>query len=253
MEIGKRMKKPAVVRPTDDVTKIGEAFGTPVVVKGVTWFPLMELFVWVFTTWWAGKRGPERSFWQRACIGALTMPVIVGSEWCHNFAHAAAARLVGKPMDVLRITWGTPLVVYYDIHDPTVTPRQHIVRALGGPLFNALLLPALYPIRKATSPTSIGREIADAAIGMNTFLCTVALLPLPMIDGGPILKWSLVERGHQPQEADEVVKKVDGVLGGILGIASGIAFKKKRPALGILLALFAAAAIGIASGLLREE
>jgi Zn-dependent protease len=247
------MKKPAVVRPTDEVTKIGEAFGTPVVVKGKTWFPLMEFMVWCFTTWWAGKRDPSRSLWQRVGVGAMTMPVIVGSEWCHNFAHAAAARLVEKPMDALRITWGTPLVVYYDIQDPDVTPRQHIVRALGGPVFNALLLPALFLIRKAVPTKAVAREVVDAALGTNTFLCTIALLPLPFIDGGPILKWSLVERGRQPEEADEVVKKVNGVLGGILGIASGITFKRKRRALGVLLALFAGTAIGIALGFLREE
>jgi len=72
--------------------------------------------------WVAKKRVPERSWLQSLGIGALTMLVVLGSEWCHNLAHAAAARMVGKPMDAIRITWGMPLVVYYDINDENVTP-----------------------------------------------------------------------------------------------------------------------------------
>jgi hypothetical protein len=121
------MKKPVVVSPSDEVTQIGTIFDTPVVVKGRTWLPAAELVIWVFTTWLAGKRRPERTLFQRMGVGLLTMPILLGLEWCHNFAHAAAAYLIGKRMDAMRITWGTPLVVYYDINDTTVTPRQHIL------------------------------------------------------------------------------------------------------------------------------
>ena len=48
------------------------------------------------------------------------MPIVLGSEWCHNLAHAAAARAIGKPVDAIRITWGMPLLVYYDINDKNV-------------------------------------------------------------------------------------------------------------------------------------
>ena len=62
------------------------------------------------------------------------MTAILGSEWCHSLAHAAAARSIGKPMDALRIDWGMPLVVYYDVDNEKVAPREHIIRALGGPV-----------------------------------------------------------------------------------------------------------------------
>ena len=161
------MIKPPVVRPTDEVTAVGRIFGTPLVVKGKTWLPLIELGAWGLMARAAGKRRPERSWLARLGVGALTMPIVVGSEWCHNLAHAAAARLVGKPMDVLRITWGTPLVVYHDIADKTVTPRQHIIRALGGPVFNALVLPVALLLRRRTHPDSVARDVANAAVGAN--------------------------------------------------------------------------------------
>lgn len=245
--------KPSVVEPADSVTVVGRVFGTPVVVKGKTWLPLIELPVWGVMAWIAGKRRPERSWQARLGIGALTMPVVVGSEWYHNFAHAAAARWVGKPMDVLRITWGTPLVVYYVLDDPSVTPRQHIVRALGGPAANAVAFLICLLLRRCTRPDSVAREIAGTAVWTNGFLCTVGLLPLPGIDGGPILKWSLVQRGRTPQEADRVVERVDSVLGVILGIAAGWAFKQRRWILGAVLAQFAVLALGLGLRLIREH
>jgi hypothetical protein len=53
------------------------------------------------------------------------------------------------------------------------------------------------------------------------------------IDGGPILKWSLVDKGRSLEEADETVKKVNLALGSGLGIAAGAAMKKRRIWLGV--------------------
>ena len=247
------MQKPAAVRPTDEVTVVGHLFGTPVVVKGRTWLPLTQVAVWLTMAWHAGREHPERPWGKRLGTGALTMAAILGSEWCHNLAHAAAARLVGRPMDALRVTWGMPLVVYYDVNDQTVTPGQHIARALGGPALNALLLPFALLLRKLARPGTIPRDVANAAAGMNLFLSTASLLPIPGIDGGPILKWALVSRGSAPEDADEAVKAVDRVVGAGLGVAASLAFKKERRFLGAILAMFSLLSLVVGFGLLREQ
>jgi Zn-dependent protease len=246
------MKKPSVVAPTDDVETVGEIFGTPVVVKGGTWFPLTELVVWLIMAWVADRKRPDRSRWKNLGVGGLTMTAILGSEWCHNLAHAAAARSIGKRMDALRVTWGMPLVVYYDVNDVEVTPREHIIRALGGPLFNGVLLAIAWLIRRFTSRGSVGREVADAAVGMNLFLSTASLLPIPGIDGGPILKWTLVARGHTRSDADKMVKGVDRALGAGLGVATGVAIKKRRWFIGAILGMFTALALAVGYGLIEE-
>jgi len=247
------MKKPIILESTENATSIGRAFSTPVVVKGITWFPLAELIAWGIMAWVAGFTHPGWNWRKRIGTGALTSLVILGSEWCHNLAHAGAARLIGKPMDAMRIAWGMPLVVYYNLNDENVAPRQHITRALGGPLFNAAVLPFILLFRRLTHQGSVAREVVDAAAGMNLFLCTASLLPIPGIDGGPILKWSLVESGHSVAEADESVKKVDLVLGAGLGVAAGIAIKRRRKFLGAILGMFAALALAVGFGLLKEE
>jgi Zn-dependent protease len=247
------LRKPIVVKRAKDTTAVGRLFGIPLVVKGVTWLPLTQLVVWAIMAWVAGRGRSDRSWSKRLGIGALTMSAILGSEWCHNLAHAAAARFVGKPMDALRVAWGMPLVVYHDVGDQTVTPRQHILRALGGPVFNALLLPFALFLQRSTREGSALRDMANAAVGMNTFLCTGSLLPIPGIDGGPILKWSLVERGATSEKADEMVLGVDRVMGAGLGVAAGVALKKRRWVMGTILALYAAIALAIGFGYIKEQ
>jgi Zn-dependent protease len=156
-------------------------------------------------------------------------------------------------MDALRITWGMPLVVYYDINDKSVTPRQHIFRALGGPVFNTLLLQIAMGFKWLSQEGSVGREVASAAVGMNLFLSTVSLLPIPGIDGGPILRWSLVERGHSLEQADEIVKDVDKVVGIGLGGSAMLAFKKRRKFIGAVLAMFSFIALAVGWGLFTEQ
>ena len=41
----------------------------------------------------------------------------------------------------------------------------------------------------------------------------MSLFPLPLVDGGTILKWSLVAAGRTPAQADRIVRGVDWVLG----------------------------------------
>jgi Zn-dependent protease len=209
--------------------------------------------MWGVMSWVAGQRRPDRSVWQKVFVGLLTMPIAVGSEWCHNIAHAAAAWWVGKPMDAMRIAWGTPLVVYFDIEDPSVTPREHIIRALGGPLFNALALLPILIGRGLTRTTTLARELLDIALASNLFLLLVGMLPIPGIDGGPILKWSLVSRGRTPREADRVVRQVDGVLAVGLGAAASLAFKKKKHLVGSLLALLAVMSMVLSFGWIKEQ
>jgi len=247
------MIKPAHLNSENPPTQIGEIFGTPIVVVGKTWLPLTQLIVWGIMTRVGIKNRPGRPLGERVAVGGLTMAAILGSEWCHNLAHAAAARLVGKPMDALRVAWGMPLCVYYELEDPNVTPREHIARALGGPVFSTFLLGLFSLLLRFAPQDSIAREVADAGVGMNLFLSTVSLLPIPGIDGGPILKWSLVDSGRMPEEADEIIMQVNRLTGAGLGAAAGVALKKKRWFIGAILGMLSATALGVGFGLLKEQ
>ena len=241
------------LKPGDPSNEVARVFGTPVVTKGMTWLPAAEVVAWGVLAWYAGKRQPQRTWLERLGVSALTMPVVLGSEWCHNLAHAAAAQMIGKPMDALLVNFGMPLVIYYDIEDENVKPREHIIRALGGPIANASLLAVWLLIQRLSRPGSLRGEIADIGVGTNAFLSTISLLPIPGIDGGPILKWSLVERGQTTEQADESVRKVNGVLSLLLAIVSGALLKRRKRLLGGFLAMLAAVALAVWRDLIRES
>ena len=247
------MIKPEIISPGESVNQVGEIFDAPLVTKGWTWLPLTEVVVWMIMALEAGRLHPERSWFSRLGVAALTTPVILGSEWCHNLAHAAAAKWVGHPVDAIRVTWGMPLLVYHDIEDADVTPREHIVRALGGPVFNTILFGMAALLQSLTKPELIARDVVDLAFGMNAFLVLGGLLPIPGIDGGAALKWMLVEKGQTPTEADASIRKVDAVTALGLGAGTMVAFKKRRRLLGGIFMMFAGFALVIATGLLKEK
>jgi Zn-dependent protease len=247
------MIKPAFLSIDEQPTTIGHVFDTPIVVKGISGLPMLELAAWGLLSWVADKKKPEWPRSRKIAAGAVTATILFASEWGHNLAHTAAAQRIGKPVDAIRIYWGTPLLIYYDINDQEVSPRQHIQRASGGPIFSALMVPICWFARYFTREGSLSNYVANFALGTNLFIATVALLPIPGIDGGPILKWSLVETGKSRQQADETVKKVNLAMGSGLGVATGLALKKRKRLLGAVIAAFAATSLAIGLGLLKEQ
>ncbi len=238
---------------TAETQIIGRLFGTPLTIRGITWLPLTQLVMWGIMTRVSEKKRPEDPFSRHITEGALTSSAILGTEWCHNLAHAYIANWIGKPMDELQIQFGMPRCRYKDINDREVSPRQHVIRSLGGPLINLLLIPLTSLVKFLTKPDTSARETANAALKTNEFLSIVSLLPIPGIDGGPILKWSLVERGREIEEADQVVQRVNGPLSLVLGLFSSWAFLNKRNLAGIFSALLGLISLGIFSGKIKED
>jgi len=181
------------------------------------------------------------------------MAVVLGSEWCHNLAHLLASNWIGKPMDKMRIQAGMPRCIYQEINDSNVSPRQHITRSLGGPVISFLLLQVTGLARTLTRSDSIAGETAKTAYQTNLFLSLISLLPIPGIDGGPILKWSLVERGKTIEEADHIVQKANGPLAVFLGLFSSWAFFTKKILLGFFGLMLGITSLSIFAGWLKED
>ena len=247
------MIKPSYVNPDDTPNTILKIFSTRLVTKGNSWFPFTQIITWLLLSFLAKKRLSERSLIKCLGIGAFSMPFVLGSEWGHNLAHTAFAHWVGKPVDAIRIVWGMPLLVYYDINDQQVTPKQHIVRALGGPVFNLTLLPFTWLLKHLSNNDSFLKDLGNFLFATNAFIGIGGFLPIPGVDGGPILKWSLVEQGQSIQEADTTVRKVNGALGAGLCAATIQAVKKKRWVWSGIFGMFALTALGIAFGLIKEQ
>jgi len=236
-----------------DEKTIGIIGKTPITRVGWTWIPITQLAFWAIFTRSAARRKPDSSCLQWSREGFLKMSVVLGSEWCHNLAHLITSDWIGKPMDQMRIQAGMPRCIYHDINDEKVTPGQHIARSLGGPIINLLLLPVARMMRTVTKPESIAGETAKIAFQTNLFLSLVSLLPIPGIDGGPILKWSLVNRGKTIEEADQIVQKTNGPLAVLLGLFSSWAFLSRKVLMGLFSLMMGVTSLSIFAGWLKED
>lgn len=228
-------------------------FGVPVTVRGWEWLPVAPLVAWGFLAWLAGRQRPGRSTAQRLQTGAWNAAIALGAELCHNLAHVVGARAVGKPPDEIRIFSGLTRLVYADLNPQDVTPRQHIARSLGGPLVNSLFTACAWLLRRRLLPDDPAYEAADWAVKVNTFLSTFSLLPIPGIDGGPILKWSLVQAGRSPADADQVVQRANLALSPLLAAWALSAWRSGQRLWATLLAMLSVTCLGIGIGRIRED
>lgn len=217
--------------------------GVPVVARPDFW-PIPILLTGLLI-WAAGRRHPELSRWQRLGLGLLAMPVAWFADVGHAMAHTISARRAGAPMDEILLSSGMPRTLY---QNNAVPPQIHIQRSLGGPLFS-LVSSALSWLWWRRSPHgSLNHDLAELSLLGHTFILLGSLAPLPMVDGGTILKWKLVEAGQSPEEADQTVKKTDLSVGtAFLGLGTLLGLGAKRRLLGGLLAVGGAA--GIAAGI----
>ena len=195
--------------------------------------------------WIAGRRNPERSWLQRLGVGLLAMPVATFADIGHAMAHTISARLAGAPMDEILLSSGMPRTLY---ENNDVPPQTHIMRSLGGPVFSLVGFTLSLLWRQMSPDGSLSRDLADASLAGHSFILLGSIAPLPMVDGGIILKWKLVEAGQSPEQADQTVRRTSLSLGAaLLGLGALLGILRKRKLVGGLLA--AGGAAGIAAGL----
>jgi hypothetical protein len=221
----------------------GRIFGTPVKVK----FSVLPIIIilWGGLTWLGLYWHPERGFWRDLLIGFVTAIVLLVVEFGHPFAHIFSARYAKAPIDEILISGDMPRTLYWN---NDVSPNAHRLRAMGGPIYNILGLLLSLGVYVVMPDNSLARELAAWSAGGHGLLFLMSMMPLPMVDGGAILKWTLVAKGRTEIEADEIIRRVDwvmGIVGGIIGIGL-IIMKMWIP--GVVLMGIGAFVIGIAAG-----
>lgn len=219
----------------------------PVVVQPVFW-PIVVLVTGVLT-WIAGRRHPERSWLQRLAVGLIALPVALLADIGHAMAHTVSARMAGAPMDEILLSAEMPRTLY---ENNTVPPPVHIMRSLGGPVFS-LACAALSLLWHSLSPRrSLSRELAEVSLFGHSFILLASSIPLPMVDGGIMLKWQLVKSGLSPEQADRVVHRASLGLGvALLAPGAVIGLGRKQKLIGSFLAASGAAAIAAGLGWLK--
>ena len=222
-------------------------FGTTVKAKKIA-LVIILLVTWVCVTWLGLYWHPERGFWQGLLIGLVAALLLLVVEFGHDFAHIFSARYAGAPMDEILISLAMPRTLY---SNNDVSPNVHRMRALGGPIFNATGLLLSLVIYGVASANSITKELAGWwALGHGLQLI-MSVTPVPPVDGGTILKWTLVARGSTETEADEIVRRVGWALGiGVAIIGAGLIVRQIWIA-GVILVGIGTVVISAAAGRIR--
>ena len=187
--------------------------GVPVKAKPPFW--VLIGLMWGLFVWLAGRRKPERPFPQNLLVATLSLPLAFLADIGHAMAHTESAKRAGAPMDEILLSADMPRTLY---ENNDVPPRTHITRASGGPIYSAIGLTISLLWRSFSPPTSLSRELADISSFYHGAIFFGSLIPLPIVDGGTILKWTLVEQGSTPKEADEIVKITGPVVIGLLAV-----------------------------------
>jgi len=222
-------------------------FNTPVRVK-----PIVFLLVAAI---WAGATGldlywhPGRGFWPAVLIGFATMVLLILADFGHALGHIFSARYAGAPMDEIRITVTQMPHTLYE--NNAVSPDVHRLRALGGPVFNLLCLLLSIAVFAVAPAGSVARELATWSASGHSMILIMSLAPLPIVDGGTLLKWTLVARGWSETAAEATMRRA-GWLFGVAAVLLGLGLLALQ--VWIIGGIFAAAGIiilGIAAGVVR--
>jgi hypothetical protein len=232
--------------PPLDMQSSFSILGTPV--KATPGFFANLLALWAAMSWQAGREQPKRGSLDRVLIGGLSAAVLILADLGHAVAHSLSARIASAPMDEIDLSSGMPRTIY---HDQDVAPRVHIIRSLGGPIFSALGLATSLAARNFASRGSTAHEVANWSSVGHSLILVGSLAPLPIVDGGVILKWSLVERGRTTSQADKFVYQA-GITTGVATAGAGVVMANRRrwlPAVGLIAA--GLVAIGAAIGKIR--
>jgi hypothetical protein len=206
-----------------------------------TFLPII-MIVWGVVTWLGRYWHPERGLGQSLLIGFVTTILLLVAELGHPLAHIFSARLARAPMDEIRIAADMPRTLY---KNNGVAPTTHRTRALGGPIFNAIGLFLSIAIFEILSPNSTVREWMAWSAAGHGLLLIMSLAPFPAVDGGTILKWTLVTNGRTQSEADKIVRRVDWMLGVAIIFVSIVLTFMKLWIIGVILLATGAIVLGI--------
>lgn len=207
----------------EEPTQLFTLLGTPVTGEPVAVVNPIEFAG--LSIWLMERVNPTDSWLVRLRRGGFGLIAYGLADLAHVVGHILSAKYAGAPMDQLHLSVPFPRTLYFD---DDVSPLAHQLRAIGGPITSGLLsLLSLCGYLRA-APSSAGSEFYTILAGMNGFLGMGSLFPLSQMDGGALLKWELVKRGHTPEAAEERVNQVSLLIGGLIIIAALIFVIRSR-------------------------
>jgi Zn-dependent protease len=153
----------------------------------------------------------------RALLAALWFIFLQAAYTLHSAGHIRSARRVNAPMNKLILAWGFQSNVYLNSE---ATPRQHVGRAIGGPIASTVATVSAFPFYSLLRHVPLIGLCFEAWFFSNAIMLGVSLIPTPHFDGASLLKWSVAGKTGEEALGDEAVQTAGSLTIGVLFLAA---------------------------------
>lgn len=174
------MKKPWIVfedlenRPPRKLLSLGSV---DVYATRLWWISLIWMFGFGIA---AGLLfAPVSGFREKLIVGLGYGLLVILAAATHNLGHFLGGRLVGAPMSAFLLNASIPIDRYTDKDERQLASKIHLSRALGGPVFSALVGSVVLSI----NAVAVNNAFIQFYGVMNWFIAVGAMLPISGIDG----------------------------------------------------------------------
>ena len=172
-----------IIEDIDTVRRIpiGRFWGVTLLVTPLTW---LGPFVFFGVNILLNALNSRISLADRLYQALLFMIAVETTTLLHAFGHILSGKLVRSPMDELLITATRDINLYHG--DQSRIPGYvHLVRSIGGPIFNVFVAGICALIATRVAP-GFWSSFITGLVATNLFFGLGGLLPLPSIDGAVI-------------------------------------------------------------------
>jgi Zn-dependent protease len=172
--------KYGIIEDIDTVRRIpiGRFWGVDLLVTPITW---LGPFVFFGLHFLLNLLNTQPGLAERLYQSLLFTIAVEITTVLHAFGHILSGKMVHSAMDELLITATRDVNLYHG--DQRLVPGHvHLVRSLGGPLFN-LLIAGLCLLFAPLVSTGLGSDLLASLISTNLFFGFGGFVPLPSVDG----------------------------------------------------------------------
>ena len=169
-----------IIEDIDTVRRItiGRFWGVTLLVTPLTW---LGPFVFFGVNILLNALNSRISLADRLYQALLFMIAVETTTLLHAFGHILSGKLVRSPMDELLITATRDINLYHG--DQSRIPGYvHLVRSIGGPIFNVFVAGICALIATRVAP-GFWSSFITGLVATNLFFGLGGFLPLPSIDG----------------------------------------------------------------------
>jgi hypothetical protein len=198
--------KYGIIEDIDTVRRIpiGQFWGVKLLITPITW---MGPFVFFGLHILLNLLNANLSLTERLYQALLFTIAVEITTALHAFGHILSGKMVHSAMDELLIT-ATRDVNLYHGDQSTIPGHIHLIRSLGGPVFNLLVAGLLSALAVGIAP-GFGSALIASLISTNRFFGFGGFLPLPSVDGEVIWR-ELLRPVRARLQTKNISSKADG-------------------------------------------